>query len=131
MSSPQEQGRLFERDLAAEFGLNKVKGSGNVWHSKLDVKGNKALWNLKYTEKPAFPIKYTEILESLEACYGPGGDGSTPLWAARIPVGDFIVMRKEDFMSLNQNNSNYINEDRPQVAKRKAKAKVPELLRED
>lgn len=131
MSTPQDQGRQFEKDLANEFGTDQVPGSGSVWHSKLDNSGYGARWSLKFTEKEQFPISYSDILEALEACYGIGGDGSIPLWAARVPIGDFVLMRKEDFKDLQEGNVNFINKDKSKVAERKARANLPELLRED
>ena len=131
MGTPQIDGREFERELAAEFGLDRVPGSGSVWYSKLDLKGNKARWSLKYTTTNRFPIAFEDLLEALDVCYGLGGDGSTPLWAIRNPIGDFILMRKEDFKAMQAGETKFINEDRPQVAARKARARQPELLRED
>ena len=133
MSSPQQLGREFEEELADEFGLKQVPGSGSVWHSKLDMQGNNARWSLKFTGNASFPIKFTDIVEALEACYGVGGDGATPIWAARIEQldQDFIVMRKEDWVAFNINDIQLINTDRPQVAARKKRARTPELLREE
>lgn len=129
--TPQEEGRQFERDLAEEFGIQNVPGSGSVWHSKLDLKGNVARWSLKFTGKEQFPISYADILEALNACYGLGGDGATPLWAVRIPAGDFIIMTKDDFKALQYGDVKIINQEKPALEQRKAKAKMPELLRDD
>ena len=134
--TPQEQGRQFEKDLAQEFGLKQVPGSGSVWHSKLDLSGSNVRWSLKFTTKKVCPLKYEDFEEGIEACLGVGGDGSTPLWAARIePLNeDFIVMRKEDFKLLQAGFTklmNIIDEDKPQVAARKKRASQPELLRDD
>lgn len=131
MSTPQQQGRDFEKDLAEEFGIKQVPGSGSVWHSKLDLRGHEARWSLKFTSKDNFPITFADILEGIRSCYGVGGDGTTPIWAARIPIGDFIIMRKEDFIAFQEDNVKLINKEKPQVAERKAKARTPELLRDD
>lgn len=131
--TPQNEGREFEKELAQEFGLEQVPGSGSVWHSKLDMRGNRARWSLKTTGLVAFPLTLTDIKEAFEACYGPGGDGSTPLWAVRMTQAgeDFVVMRKEDFIAFHVDDLKFINkEKRPKVAERKAKAKVPGLLRD-
>lgn len=136
MSTPQDQGRQFEKDWEEEFNLDRVPGSGSVWHSKLDLTGHGVRWSLKFTSKPQFPITYADIVEGIEACEGPGGDGSICLWAARIePLNeDLILMRKEDFKLLQAGYSKLLSmfeNERPQVAARKARAKRPELLRED
>lgn len=131
MDTPQQQGRNFERELSEEFGLELVPGSGSTWHSKLDLVGLGARWSLKYTESGAFPITVNDLTEAETACFGPGGDGKIPIWAARVPLGDYIIMRKEDFKALQKGTISLIEQDRPQVAARKARARQPELLRED
>lgn len=126
-------GREFEKELAEEFGLDQVPGSGSVWYSKLDLKNIKTRWSLKSTLiERRWPIQVKDIKEALDACFGIGGDGSMPLWVARIPLGDFVLMRKEDFVLMQQGNYELIDTiDRPQVAARKQAAKTPELLRND
>lgn len=130
MDTPQDKGRQFEKELAEEFGLKRVPGSGAVWHSKLDLLGRRARWSLKSTTTPRFPLTFEDILEALDACYGLGGDGSTPLWAVRTLIGDFVVIRKEDFISMQKGEHSFINKEKPQVAERKARARQPELLRD-
>lgn len=131
MNTPQQDGINFEKELAKEFGLQRTPASGSVWYSKLDMRGNNARWSLKSTERDRFPLTLLDIEEALDACYGTGGDGATPLWAIRNPLGDFIVMRKEDWIAMNVDDIKLINEDRPQVAARKERARRPQLLRED
>lgn len=134
--TPQDQGRQFEKELAEEFGLSQVPSSGSVWHSKLDLTGNNIRWSLKFTTKKVCPLKYEDFEEAIDSCLGVGGDGSTPIWAARIdPLGeDLIVMRKEDFKLMQMGFTklmNIISEDKPQVAARKSRARQPELLRNE
>ena len=133
ITQSQNQGRQFEKDLAHEFGLEQIPGSGSVWHSKLDLTGHGARWSLKYTSKSICPLKYKDFVEGIKACLSPGGDDSIPIWAARIePLGeDLIVMRKEDFKLLQTGHIKLIEEDRPQVIQRKEKSRIPELLRND
>jgi len=129
--TPQKQGRDFEKELAKEFGLTQVPGSGSVWHSKLDLIGKGFRWSLKYTEKSKNPIDFETIDEAMLACYGAGGDGSSPIWVARIQGNDFIMMLKEDFKSIQQGDIKLIEEEKPHIAARKARARQPELLREE
>jgi len=126
----QNQGRQFEKELAEEFGLELVPSSGSVWYSKLDLKGRGARWSLKYTSLIKWPLTYEDIEEGIAACYGPGGDGSCPIWAVRIaPNEDYIILRKEDFKAIQKGDIKLIEEDRPHVAARKQRASQPELLR--
>ena len=136
MQSPQDKGLVFDAELAEEFGLNRVPGSGSVWHSKLDLSGHGVRWSLKFTTRKICPLSYSDFVEGIEACEGPGGDGSIPAWAARIePLNeDFIVLRKNDFKLMQAGYSkllNIIKEDKPQVAARKSRARKPELLRDE
>lgn len=136
MSTPQDQGREFEKELANEFGLNQVPGSGSVWYSKLDLSGHGVRWSLKFTGLTSFPITLIDIKEAFEACFGLGGDGAIPIWAVRMGQidEDFIVMRKEDFKLMQMGYAkllNIISEDKPQVAARKKRASQPELLRDE
>ena len=133
MTAPQQLGREFEDDLALEFGLDVVPGSGNQWHSKLDLQGNEARWSLKFTLQNQFPLTYNDLVEAIKACEGTGGDGAMPLWAVRFGVSDddFIILRKDDFKRLAAGELELVNEAKPKAAQRKAKARVPRLLRNE
>src|SRR3990167_8912857 len=126
--TPQNQGYQFEKDLANEFGLKRVSGSGSVWFSKLDLTGHGIRWSLKYTSKNQFPINFADIVEAIQACYDIGGDGAIPIWAARIePLGEDFILMQAGYSKLMK----IIEEDKPQVAARKRRASQPELLREE
>lgn len=127
----QNLGFIFEKELAEEFGLEKVPGSGSKWHSKLDLKGNNTRWSLKATSKERWPISVRDLHEAKEQCFGPGGDGSTPIWAARIQGEDYIILRKEDFKLFQNGEIKLINEIKTKAAEREARSKVPALLREE
>lgn len=124
------RGLDFEHELAKEFGLEKVPGSGSVWYSKLDLKKYKFRWSLKSTIRKVWPLRYIDIEEDIRNCLGPGSDGFSPIWAIRNPLGDFILMRKEDFKLMQDEDIKLIDVDRPQVAARKKRASRPELLRD-
>lgn len=135
--TPQERGREFEDELALEFGLDVVPGSGSQWHSKLDITGKGARWSLKYTEGHSVPLTAVDLYEAVEACEGIGADGSMPLWAIRMEKlfgvceTDFVLLRKEDFRSLAAGELELIAPEKPKAAQRKARAAIPALLRED
>lgn len=132
--TPQQRGRDFEVELRKEFGLKPVPGSGSVWWSKLDLKGRLARWSLKFTTKKSFDITQDMVDEAISACYGPGGDGSMPLWGVRIGDEryDLVVMLKQDFAALQRGEIQpLISEGREKTRQRKALASVPALLREE
>jgi hypothetical protein len=130
--TPKNIGTQFEEDLAHEFGLKLVPGSGNQFHSKLDLHGKGARWSLKATEKASASIKAEDIDEAIRACYNVVGDGSIPLWAYRIKGHDMVMMRKEDFLEFQRGElelTNTIVDGKYQ--QRAARAMVPRLLRDE
>ena len=127
-------GTEFEEDLAKEFGLRKVPGSGNQWHSKLDLHGHGARWSLKATSKKSASISADTIDEAVIACYSPSGDGSIPIWAFRIEDKnhDIIALRKEDFVMLQKGELKLIEDPTPEhIQQKRMRAKTPTLLRDD
>lgn len=127
-------GKKFEEDLEKEFGLKRVVGSGNQWHSKLDLRGLGARWSLKATKKESISISSKVINEAIRACGDSSGDGSIPVWAFRIGDGehDIIALRKEDFILLQKGELVLINDTTPEKIKQKrAKMRIPRLLRDE
>lgn len=134
--SPQEKGREFERELADEFGLSVTPGSGNQWFAKLDLKGLRARWSLKYTEGNSFPLRRADFEEALSATTGLSGDGSISLFAVRMDglPDDLVMMWKNDFRKLQNGELNLIDTESKaygNAAARREKARVPVLMRED
>ena len=125
-------GAKFETDLSREFGLQRVPGSGNQSHSKLDLVGNGFRWSLKATDRASISIKSSDIAEAVEACFGLNGTGETPLWAYRIGDRDMVMMRKEDFAALARGELKAINEERgkEKANERLRRAATPSLLRD-
>lgn len=125
-------GTQFEIDLAQELGIKRVPGSGNQFHSKLDLHGKGARWSLKATEKASASIKVADIIEAINACYNIVGDGSIPLWAYRIQGHDMVMMRKEDFIEYQRGELELIEtkvDDK--YEQRTARARIPRLLRDE
>src|SRR5438128_688080 len=97
-------GRDFEKEFADELGLERVKASGSLWHSKLDVKGRGILWSLKATRRSGYTITNEDLMEMFRVTEAPGGTGAIPAMAIRTCAEhhhiDLIVMRKEDFAAI-------------------------------
>lgn len=119
-------GTEFENDLAKELGLHRVSGSGNQWHNQLDVKGRGTRWSLKATAEEGFRIDRKMLIEALNVV---STTGEVPIWAVRIPAGDFITMRKEDWIRFLQEGEFTIPLDK--TAAKRLRANTPQLLRED
>lgn len=126
-----EKWEEFEHDLAKELGLQRVAGSGNQWHSKLDIRGKDTRWSLKYTEEKGVNLTRATLAEAILACGGIGGTGETPVWAVRLEgMDDFVMMRLSDWKAFFLENSAFrIESSRTQD--RRARAKTPQLMRED
>lgn len=130
--TPQEEGRRFEEEIAKEFGLKVVPGSGNQWYAKLDVYGKGARWSMKYTAAQSYRLTQEDLTEAYVATQGISGDGSVPLMMLRIgePEFDVVVMRKPDFVSFQAGELQLIGTDTPKAGdQRRARARVPVLLR--
>ena len=129
---PKNIGTQFEEDLAEEFGLKRVPGSGNQFHSKLDIQGKGARWSLKATDNASASIKVSDIVEAINACYNIMGSGDMPLWAYRIQGHDMVMMRKEDFMEFQRGELTLINTQVDEkYQQRVARAHTPRLLRDE
>lgn len=124
MTSPQQEGLDFEVDLAVALGVERTPGSGNQWHSKLDLKGKGFRISAKASRKHI--IVDSELIdEALAGC----DDGTVPLWAFRIPAGDFIMLDIDDFKAFIAGDFQ-LNVPVTKSDERKARADTPQLFRE-
>ena len=85
------------------MGAKLQPGSGNQWHSKLDVKDTGFLWSLKRTTYNSFSITLDMIGEMVHAVYAPGGVGGNNVPAMCISLNDkedIVVMRLSDFVGI-------------------------------
>lgn len=121
-------GTQFELDLAKDLGLKRVAGSGNQWHNKLDVKGKGTRWSLKATEASGFRVDGAMLHEAVIATEGIGGGGETPIWAVRVDEGDFIIMRKDDWIRFMKEDAEF-SVPQTNAEKRRARANQTQLGR--
>lgn len=120
-------GREWEAIFADAIGGTPVPGSGNQWHSKLDVKGKKFLWSCKWTSKDWQPITQDIWLEAAVACDGLMGTGASPGLGLRSLSEDLVVFRIEDFIDILKMPPNIAA---TKVENKLATARVPLLLRD-
>ena len=128
-----EGGLEFEDEMAAELGLNNIVGSGSTWHSKLDLKGILARWSLKFTKNKSFVVDHILIDEAVNACEGPGGDGSVPIWLIRIGNSkyDMIMLRKNDFKMMQETDVELLHVESTKIEQKRKRASVPQLFRDE
>lgn len=132
MTRSIEKGREFEQEIAEELGLSLVPGSGNQWHSKLDLQGKEARWSLKYTDAKSYRLDQEDVDEAVEATQSLSGDGRVPLWLIRLQTEeyDLVVIRKKDFFAWKSGEINLSGDDKPKQSQvRRARARIPVLLR--
>jgi len=130
--SPQRHGRRFEEFWAKLFGVRPQKGSGNVWHAKMDVGDGSILWSCKHTDRESFSLSRQLMREAQEAITGPGGVGgqTMPGLATSIDGEVFVTLRAEDFLRLiSSPQARYIEPSKGE--QKRARARIPSLLRDD
>lgn len=127
--TPQQEGRAWEEEFSELVGGKVVQGSGNQWHSKLDVRGKSILWSCKWTGDDGKRITPALLQEAIDAVDAPGGVGlgSMPGLAIRMREFSVIVLRVDDFVELMTQP--------PAIASvkadnKRATARVPQLFRE-
>lgn len=127
MKTPQDYGREWEVEFAQIIGGTPQPGSGNLWHSKMDVRGSSILWSCKWTANTGFLITSKVWQEVVDAVDGPGGTGTMPGLAIRTATSDLVVLRVEDLLTLLSQPPTIAAQ---KADNRRATARVPQLLRE-
>lgn len=128
---PKERGKEREAEFAEEFGLSLVPGSGNQWHSKLDVSGQGVRWSLKWTGKDSYRITKKDVEEAIEATRSLSGTGEIPMWAFDVAGHDMVMMRKDDFKQMQVGELKVLPEKRTKTAERERLSNIPVLMRDD
>lgn len=86
-----------EKKDAKDFGGDRVKASGSLWHAPGDVKTEEFLIDSKHTTKKSFSVSkkiwdklYGEALFSFK----------TPLLSLQIQDIELVVLDKQDFLDI-------------------------------
>lgn len=128
---PQKSGRRWERFWASIFGTEPQVGSGNQWHSKMDVADGSITWSLKWTSNASHSIS-KELLREADAAIHENGDNSIPGIAISLDDGAEVVvaLRASDFLRLIQSDqARYVTPSKGEQKRRLAS--TPALLREE
>lgn len=133
-STPQEEGRRFEKFWAKLFGVEPKRGSGSVWYAKLDVGDVAFLFSCKHTTAESFSVSKKLLREVDQAVTGPGGVGGEIIPALAVAIDNgaevLVSLRAEDLLRLIQSDSaRYITPSRGE--QKRSRAKIPNLLREE
>jgi hypothetical protein len=97
-STPQQQGRDYESELAERVGGVAQPNSGAGPRYKLDLKLGSLLFSAKHTTHESYSLKASDLREALAGAQGPGGRGEIPAMAIRMEgfPDDVFVMRGSD-----------------------------------
>lgn len=128
----RELGAQFEADMERDLGLERVPGSGNQWHAKLDNAGFGMRLSLKATFGKNHPIDVALVDEMRAATGGLGGTGEIPALAIRLnadPRYDLIVIGKDDWIRVVQEGMKLAVASKAEA--KVARARTPILLREE
>lgn len=103
MTTPQQRGRQFEREIAERLGAELVPGSG-CFFSKLDVDAGSVLFSLKLTQLSCATVGRALFREADAAITAPGGVGGNYVPGVITGVEDgaevYVTMRLDDFLSV-------------------------------
>lgn len=128
IASPQDKGREWEEIWKTKVQGEKVPGSGNQWHSRLDVRGKRITWSNKWTSTRSITLYPYTLDEIVQATDAPGGNGSIPGIAIRLEgLEDYVILRADDFLEL-MTDKPIIQAEKAAI--KRATAQIPELLRE-
>lgn len=122
-----DAGREFEKRFAAEMGLDQVPGSGSTWHSKLDVKGFRARWSLKWHRGKTYTISRALLAEAQAATGAPGGTGEIALHGFSLDGDWLVLMEASTFKAIAEGELVLVRESKADARRREAA--IPELLR--
>ena len=133
---PQKEGRRFEAFWAAFLGKEPTRGSGNQWHSKLDVGSAQILMNLKHSRDGILRFsKYRMkdlFKETQDAITGQGGVGGETIGAVVTSEDGeiYITFKGHDFLRMAQSGDiQYIVATKGE--QKRMRSRIPALLREE
>jgi hypothetical protein len=87
--TPQDRGRDWERE-----GARLVKGSGNLFYARGDVRGRELVWSFKHTDSARSPVDHFVIVDARSMALGPTGTNHGALDIIAYQLGN--GMRRAD-----------------------------------
>jgi hypothetical protein len=101
MSTPQELGRQWERDGVKIVGGSLVKGSGNAYYARGDLKnGGEIVWSFKYASHMTSPVNGPVIEDARTMALGPTGTNFGAVDVIAYKLGDGTMRADLDLMQL-------------------------------
>jgi len=118
MTAAQDRGREFEADWGDLIGEKPVRGSGNQWFAKLDIRGGQFLWSLKHTDKASITIRAEDIEEARAAVQGPHGVGLNTMYGMALSIQGYrcVLLPDTTFLTMVEEEVKFIT---PSKSRRK------------
>lgn len=99
--TPQQLGREWEREGAGIVGGKLVKGSGNLYYARGDVKsGGEIIWSFKHTIHQRSPVDLDVIADARSMALGPHGTNFGAVDLIAYKLGDGTMRADLDLMQL-------------------------------
>jgi hypothetical protein len=102
LTTPQQDGRDYETELAARYGGKVQPGSGAGHRFKLDWKLGSLLVSAKRTLHESYRLTAADLREALAGARGPGGRGEVPAMVIKMEgfPDDVWILRGEDVRAI-------------------------------
>jgi hypothetical protein len=98
--SAQDRGRVWEREGARLVGGQLVKGSGNRFYARGDVRGRELVWSFKATDHLSSPVNNAVIADALSMALGPHGTNFGALDVIAYKLGNGTTRVDLDLMEF-------------------------------
>lgn len=98
--TPQDRGREWERNLARIVGAQLVKGSGNTFYARGDVRGREIIWSAKHTDHLSSPVNNAVIADARSMALGPTGTNHGALDIVAYQIGNGVMRADLDLREL-------------------------------
>ncbi len=126
MNSPNDIGRAWEKELEQRLGGRITPGSGNKWHSKLDIHGAAFVLSAKATTSDHYNVTRGDLLEAEQAARG---EDKPWLIAVKTSERQTVTLTLDHFLQILETNTAYVTPDK--TAALRNRVKKPSILRTD
>ena len=128
--TPQQEGGRFERFWAKFFGREPIKGSGNQWHSPMDVGTIGILFNLKHWRNDKLRFGRYNVSDLLKEADEAAGLDKVGALATSEDGEVLVTFRGSDFLRMAQTGDiKFLTASKGD--QKRARSRIPSLLRDE
>ncbi len=125
MSKSNDIGRAWEQELEQRLGGRITPGSGNQWHSKLDLHGAAFVLSAKATTSDHYNVTRGDLLEAEQAARG---EDRPWIIAVKTSERQTVTLDLDHFLQILETKVTYVEPDK--TAALRARVSRPSVLRE-